>query len=265
MDRTDSPTPPFDHGWLYVGHEAEIEERGMFRRRTVAGRPVFLVRGADAVARVFFNTCTHRGALVCRQDQGQAKTFQCFYHAWTFNNEGELVGVPGEEAYGPGWNRDELGLKAPAQTESYQGFVFVNFDPGASQLVEHLGSAADELDRLDAGLPGGLRVVPGTQRFLVAAEWRSVVTEAVRGDQPAEDLATRVGGNLLLYPREAITVCRVEPRGEATELDVMLLLPAGADDEVAHRAVRRSVQSGPAGLPLLTRLEELEATHPTRR
>jgi len=40
------------------------------------------------------NTCTHRGAIVCRRDEGNAKTFQCFYHAWTFDNRGALIGVP---------------------------------------------------------------------------------------------------------------------------------------------------------------------------
>ena len=82
--------------WLYVGHESEIPEPGDFVRRPVGGRPIFMVRGVKTGnVNVFHNTCTHRGALVCRQDSGNAKVFQCFYHAWTFDTEGRLEGVPG--------------------------------------------------------------------------------------------------------------------------------------------------------------------------
>lgn len=37
-------------------------------------RPVIFVRGRDGQVRVFYNTCPHRGAIVCRQDQGKATT-----------------------------------------------------------------------------------------------------------------------------------------------------------------------------------------------
>ena len=104
----------FEQCWLYTGHASEIPQPGDFRSRRVAGRPVILVRGSDGVIRVLLNTCTHRGAQVCRESCGNAKTFQCFYHAWTFNNQGELIGVPGEDAYSAAFDRQELGLASPA-------------------------------------------------------------------------------------------------------------------------------------------------------
>jgi phenylpropionate dioxygenase-like ring-hydroxylating dioxygenase large terminal subunit len=58
------------------------------------------VRSDDNILRVLLNTCTHRGSLVCRRKSGNAKSFQCPYHAWTFDLRGQLVGVPGEESYG---------------------------------------------------------------------------------------------------------------------------------------------------------------------
>jgi p-cumate 2,3-dioxygenase alpha subunit len=66
----------FAHSWLYVGHESEIPEPGDYVRRPVGGRPVFMVRGAKTgQVHVFHNTCTHRGAVVCRQDRGNAEVF----------------------------------------------------------------------------------------------------------------------------------------------------------------------------------------------
>ena len=46
---------------------------------------MIFLRDSTGIVRVHFNTCTHRGATVCREDAGNARVFQCFYHAWTFD------------------------------------------------------------------------------------------------------------------------------------------------------------------------------------
>ena len=38
----------FNKCWLYLCHESEVEKPGDYRRRNVAGRPLFFVRGSDA-------------------------------------------------------------------------------------------------------------------------------------------------------------------------------------------------------------------------
>jgi p-cumate 2,3-dioxygenase subunit alpha len=166
----------FEKCWLYVGHESEIPNRGDFVTRKLAGRPVIMVRGYDGNVRVLLNTCTHRGAMVCREHRGNAKTFQCFYHAWTFDNQGCLVGVPGEDAYGPGFQRSELGLKAPANAGIYRGFVFTTFNRNAPSLTDYLGGAIDYLDRAyEQGQPDGLEIVGGTHDYCMYGNWKLVV------------------------------------------------------------------------------------------
>ncbi|MPZ23780.1 MAG: Rieske 2Fe-2S domain-containing protein, partial [Dehalococcoidia bacterium] len=110
----------FDKVWLYLGHESELEGPGDYKRRTIAGRPIIFIRGNDGVYRAFHNTCTHRGALICRADAGTAKVFQCFYHAWTFDNKGNLIGVPDEEGYGEAFDKSELGLQQVERFEQYR-------------------------------------------------------------------------------------------------------------------------------------------------
>lgn len=41
----------FNRCWIYLGHESEVEEPGDYRRRTVAGRPLFFARGKDGEVR----------------------------------------------------------------------------------------------------------------------------------------------------------------------------------------------------------------------
>src|SRR5919108_996650 len=136
----------FEQCWVYAGHESEIPQAGDFRSRHVAGRPVILARGGDGEVRVILNTCTHRGALVCLQPLGNTKSFQCPYHAWTFSNQGELIGVPGEEAYSPAFDRRELGLAQAPRVERYRGFVFISFNPAIEGLVDYLAGAKEYLD-----------------------------------------------------------------------------------------------------------------------
>ncbi len=105
----------------YAGHTSEIPQPGDFPTRRVAGRSLILVRSADGVVRVLLNTCTHRGAQVYRESCGNTKTFQCFYHAWTFDTDGRLVGVPGEDAYSAAFDREELRLgREPALADPDQ-------------------------------------------------------------------------------------------------------------------------------------------------
>ena len=79
------------HG-LYAGHESEVPQTGDFLTRRVGGRPLIIVHSSDGQIRVFHNSCRHRGATVCRHTRGNARHFTCFYHNWTYDNQGRLDG-----------------------------------------------------------------------------------------------------------------------------------------------------------------------------
>ncbi len=171
----------FDNCWIYVGHESEVPHAGDYRSRTVVGRPLILVRGDDSAVRVLLNTCTHRGALVCRQKSGNAKTFQCPYHAWTFNSRGHLVGVPGEDAYSDAFKREDMALAAPPQVDSYRGFVFACFDRNAQSLYDYLAGAREYLDLVADQSEVGMKIVAGQQSYSARANWKLLVENSYDG------------------------------------------------------------------------------------
>ncbi len=142
---------------------------------------MILIRGNDGVARVLLNTCTHRGALVCREKAGNTKTFQCAYHAWTYNNQGELIGVPGEEAYSAAFDRQELGLASAPRLESYRGFIFVSFNPLVEGLVDYLAGAREYLDLMCDYAEEGLEIVGGTQEYSMRANWKLLMENSIAG------------------------------------------------------------------------------------
>ena len=171
----------FGRCWIYAGHESEIPNPGNFCARNVAGRPVILVRGSDQQVRVLLNTCRHRGALVCRERAGNTKTFQCPYHAWTYNNRGELVGVPGEDAYSPAFDRQQFALATPPRMESYRGFLFISFDPAIEPLVDYLAGTTEYLDLASDQSAVGMEIVGGTQAYSMRANWKLLVENSIDG------------------------------------------------------------------------------------
>lgn len=174
----------FSKCWIYVGHASEIEKPGDYQRRKVAGRPIIFVKGKDEVIRVLLNTCTHRGAIVCRKDSGNANSFQCFYHAWTFDNQGALVGIPDADGYeeAPGFDKKELGLQPVPRHESYRDFHFACFDADAPPLIDYLAEARELLDVVvDQSLDGKMRVVSGMQRYSIRANWKLLAENSYDG------------------------------------------------------------------------------------
>src|SRR5258708_4145166 len=84
----------FDKCWLYLGHSSELAKPGDFVTRSVGGRNILFARDGKGVLKAMLNTCPHRGAQVCREKHGSAKSFQCFYHGWVFGLDVTLRSHP---------------------------------------------------------------------------------------------------------------------------------------------------------------------------
>ena len=166
----------FARSWIYVGHESEIAEPGDFRTRTVAGRPLIFARDGAGSVRGYLNTCRHRGAMLCREREGNRRRFTCMYHGWTYDIDGKLVGVPGRESYGASFDAGELGLAEVPRLEEYRGFWFAHFGSDASPLVKYLAGATEYIDLVVDQSPGArLEIVTGTQEYDIRGNWKLLV------------------------------------------------------------------------------------------
>lgn len=166
-------TKVFDKCWLYVGHESELKKPNSFKTRTVAGRPVIFTRDSAGAIRVWLNSCPHRGAMVCREPEGNARFLTCFYHGWSFNTAGEPVSTPGDESYGPNFVRP--GLAKPPRIDSYRGFVFASFDPDIVDLDTYLAGAREYLDLVADQSEVGMEILEGTHEYSCKANWKLLV------------------------------------------------------------------------------------------
>ena len=99
-----------------------LPDKGSYIARTAAGTPLVVVRGLDGVVRAFINACRHRGMQVAK-GSGCSRAFVCPYHAWTYNLEGDLKNIPGQEGF-PGINPEDHGLVEVSAREK-GGIVYV--------------------------------------------------------------------------------------------------------------------------------------------
>lgn len=171
----------FNRSWLYVGHESEIPNRNDFRARGVGGRPLVLTRDSEGQVRVFINSCTHRGALLCREREGNGRFLKCFYHAWSFDTSGRLVAMPDDASYGDGFDRQNLGLASPPRVEIYRGFVFCSYDPEIVDLVTYLGAAREYLDLVCDQSEVGMEIIGGSHEYSMRANWKLLVENSIDG------------------------------------------------------------------------------------
>lgn len=171
--------------WVYLGHESEIPGPHDFVSRRLGLRPIVLIRGKDGEVRALFNRCTHRGATICRTEQGKAEFFTCAYHGWTFDSSGNCLSVPFAEAYGDKFDRREKDLGRALRVGNYRGFVFVSLNPAAPALIDYLAAARPLLDYwIDRAPTGKVIVRSAAQRYIVRCNWKLVYDNAGDGYHP---------------------------------------------------------------------------------
>lgn len=163
----------FAHTWHFLGHESELKEPGSYVTRWIVNDPVLLVRANNGEIRALLNSCTHRGVMLCTTDFGKRKNFTCPYHGWTFNLDGELIGIiAGDKVYGKEMDRSKWALRMIPKIATYHGMIFGTLDSDAVPLEEFLGGMKWYLDIMVGRSDGGMEVRGVPQRWIVRTNWK---------------------------------------------------------------------------------------------
>jgi phenylpropionate dioxygenase-like ring-hydroxylating dioxygenase large terminal subunit len=119
---------------LMLALSCELEGPGAYKAMVAAGVPVLITRGADGAVRAFVNSCSHRGAQIVTDEAGRSSRFVCPYHAWTYDEDGALVGILSQHEFG-NVDRSCHGLvRLPVAERA--GLVWVVLDPGSKLDID---------------------------------------------------------------------------------------------------------------------------------
>lgn len=131
--------------WNYLCLESEIAQPGDYKTTFVGDAPMVVVKDDDGEVYAFENRCSHRGALICLEKSGKgAKDFQCVYHAWSYDRQGNLKGVAFEAGInGSGgmpssFCKEEHGPRK-LRIAVFCGLVFGSFSDDVDPIEEYLG------------------------------------------------------------------------------------------------------------------------------
>ncbi len=134
----------FMPAWHLVCHESDIPAIGDYATFKMFGEIAFVVRGKEGEVRAFHNVCRHRAARLVDGHQGNCgRNIVCPYHAWTYQLDGRLSGVPYLEQY-EHFEKSEHGL-TPVECASFGGFIFIRFRKGGPALDAYMAPLTEEL------------------------------------------------------------------------------------------------------------------------
>jgi phenylpropionate dioxygenase-like ring-hydroxylating dioxygenase large terminal subunit len=205
--------------WVYVGHESEVPNVDDYVMKCIGPEPIIMTRARDGKVHLLHNRCPHRGNRVCMFEKGNAGSFTCPYHGWTFSNDGRLRGFSFASGY-EGIDPSRYGLGRVARVASYKGFVFGSLAADGPTLEEHLGAAKDSIDALCANSPEGeVEITAGFLKHKVKANWKFVVENETDGYHPcfvhASIFSVAKSGIGSLYRDDSAAVARYLRNGHS--------------------------------------------------
>ncbi len=133
----------FRPSWQVVCHSNDIPNPGDWHSLDYISESVIVVRGADEHVRAFTNVCRHRGSRLVDGNQGCAKKLVCPYHAWTYDLDGRLTGVPDSATY-PTLDKDKSGL-VPVDLEIWRGFLFVRLESAGPSVADMMAPYENQI------------------------------------------------------------------------------------------------------------------------
>jgi choline monooxygenase len=156
------------------GVKRTIADAETFFTAEVAGEPIVVVRDKHGTLRAFSNVCRHRAGPIA-QGSGCKNVLRCGYHGWTYALDGRLIGTPDVEGV-EFFDRSTMGM-VPLRLETWEQFIFVNFNAQADPLAAFLG----EIPRQARGFQfEGLRFAE-RRDYVIDCNWKVYVDNYLEG------------------------------------------------------------------------------------
>jgi phenylpropionate dioxygenase-like ring-hydroxylating dioxygenase large terminal subunit len=130
--------------WQLIGRVEDVANPGDYITCMLGNEPIVVLRTQTNELLAWHNICQHRGARLL-EGKGNCHAIRCPYHAWTYSQQGKLLGLPQQHLF-PNLNKSDLHLIS-AQVDAWGGFIFVNPNPNGESLPSYLAGFQDYLQQ----------------------------------------------------------------------------------------------------------------------
>eukprot|EP01024_Parvocaulis_polyphysoides_P058519 TRINITY_DN6294_c0_g1_i2.p1 TRINITY_DN6294_c0_g1~~TRINITY_DN6294_c0_g1_i2.p1 ORF type:complete len:397 (+),score=11.91 TRINITY_DN6294_c0_g1_i2:35-1192(+) len=162
----------FWKNWIPVAYQYQLPEAGSYITNYLCQAPYILCRNENQNINAFHNVCRHHGSEVAR-NSGTLFKFECPYHGWTYNLDGQLVKATKLKGI-ENFKAKENGL-FPIQSCQWGPLFFLNFSQdeedvkGRKSLNEWLGEGGKHI--LESGVHDDVRHVARVE-YHVNCNWK---------------------------------------------------------------------------------------------
>lgn len=138
----------FRQDWLCLGRAEEVPEPGSYMTFRVVDEPILVCRKADGSIAAYSNTCLHRGVEIA-SGRGCAKEFECPYHGWLYDLDGQLLGAS--------YMRDSVGFerkncRLPSlPCANWHGWIFVSLNKEAEPFESFIADFEEKFGYIAMG------------------------------------------------------------------------------------------------------------------
>jgi phenylpropionate dioxygenase-like ring-hydroxylating dioxygenase large terminal subunit len=152
--------------WLFACREEDIPKVGDRVPFDVGPLSFFIVHSKADEYKAFYNSCIHRGTILCDKSESSS-VIRCPFHGWEWNNDGSLKFIPSH------WDFKDVtpanGALREVKLGRWGGFIFINADPNCGPLEEALSVIPEHFKQYAPER----RYTAARYRKLIAANWKA--------------------------------------------------------------------------------------------
>lgn len=221
--------------WLFAGTTAQIPAPGDFFTYQAHKDSIIIIRGNKGEVFAHYNTCRHRGSLICLEEKGNSPKLICPYHQWVYDKDGSLLKsrlMPDD------FDRSQFGLH-PVNVRVAEGLIFISLASDPPDFEKVLQDYRPYLKpyKVDEAK------VAFTKRYILRTNWK-LVAENFRecyhcGPAHPEYCSAVIGANLRESADEELAIRRV-----AWQQKGLAINNVDFENESFHFAVRYPLRPG---------------------
>ena len=164
----------FHNEWVFVCQVPELALAGDYYATSIAGEPIYVMRGADGELRAFSNICRHRGTVLLDEGFGNVTRYvTCPYHAWAYSLDGELKAVPYNKLIAVDREQHRL---ISFHVDSWCGLVFVHLGDNPQSLQDRFAGMFDCVSQFE---PEKFTAASSGQIEVWQANWKLALENAM--------------------------------------------------------------------------------------